>query len=40
MAAWFGPVFHDVYLRAKHAELRALAGLGEAEICDRYAAVY
>ena len=40
MAAWFGPLFHDVYLRAKHAELWALAGLGEAEICARYAAVY
>ena len=39
-AEWFGPVFHDAYLRFKRAELRALAGLGEAAICDRYAAVY
>lgn len=38
-AEWFGPVFRDVYLRFKRAELRALAGLDEAAICDRYAAV-
>ena len=40
MAEWFGPAFHDVYLRSKRAELRVLAGLGEAEVCARYAAVY
>ena len=39
-AGWFGPVLHDVYLRSKRAELKALAGLDEAAICDRYAAVY
>ena len=37
---WFGPVFHGIYLRFKRAELRALAGLDEAAICDRYAAIY
>lgn len=39
-AEWFGPVFRDAYLRFKRAELRALAGLDEAAICDRYAAIY
>ncbi len=38
-AAWFGPLL-DVYLRSKRAELKALAGLDEAAICDRYAAIY
>jgi len=37
---WFGAAFHDLYLRFKRAELRALAGLDEAAICDRYAAIY
>jgi len=40
METWFGPLFRDVYLRFKRAELRALAGLEEADICTRYAAVY
>ena len=39
-AAWFGPLFHDVYVRFKRAELRVLDGLDEADICDRYAGVY
>ncbi len=39
-AEWFGPVLHDAYLRFKRAELRALAGLDEAEVCGRYAAIY
>jgi glutamine synthetase len=39
-AAWFGPEFHAVYVRFKRAELKALAGLDEAAICDRYAAIY
>ena len=39
-AEWFGPLFHDVYLRFKRSELRALAGLDPATICDRYAAIY
>ncbi len=39
-AAWFGPTFHDLYIRFKRAELKALAGLDEAAICDRYAAIY
>lgn len=37
---WFTPLFHDVYLRFKRSEVAALAGLSEAEICNRYAAVY
>ena len=40
VAAWFGPLFRDVYLRFKRAELAAIAGLDEAATCDRYAAVY
>ena len=39
-ADWFGPLFRDVYLRFKRAELKVLAGLDEAAICDRYAAIY
>jgi len=39
-ARWFGPAFHDVYLRYKRAEAKSLAGLDEAEICRRYAAIY
>ena len=39
-AEWFGPLFRDVYLRFKRSELKALVGLDEAEICDRYAAIY
>jgi len=38
-ADWFGPL-HDVYLRFKRGELKALAGLVEAAICARYAAIY
>ena len=38
-AAWFGPLL-DVYLRSKRAEVKALAELDEAAICDRYAAIY
>lgn len=37
---WFGAQFLDVYLRFKRSELRALAGLSDAEICARYAEVY
>ena len=40
VAAWFGPLFRDVYLRFKRAELKALDGLDEAEICTRYATIY
>ena len=39
-AAWFGPSLRDVYIRFKRAELKALAGLDEAAVCDRYAAIY
>ena len=37
---WFGASFLDVYLRFKRSELRAIAGLSDAEICARYAEVY
>ncbi|HYZ62249.1 MAG TPA: glutamine synthetase family protein [Acetobacteraceae bacterium] len=40
VAEWFGDLFRDVYLRFKRAELKALAGLDEAAVCARYAAVY
>ena len=35
----FGPL-HGVYLRFERGELRALAGLDEAAICARYAAIH
>jgi glutamine synthetase len=37
---WFGDTFLHAYLMFKRAELRAVAGLTEAEICARYAEVY
>jgi glutamine synthetase len=37
---WFGDVLFDLYLGLKRAEVRALEGLDEAEICRRYADVY
>jgi glutamine synthetase len=40
IAEWFGPLFRDVYLRYKRAELKALAGLDEGTICARYAQIY
>ena len=40
MRASFGPAFHDLYVQFKRAELKAVAGLDEAAICDRYAAIY
>lgn len=40
VAGWFGPLFREVYLRFKRAEVKALAGLDEAEICNRYAEIY
>ncbi len=40
IAEWFGPLFREVYLRFKRAELKALAGLDESAICARYAAIY
>jgi glutamine synthetase len=36
----FGGAFFDAYLMFKRAELRAIEGLTEAEICARYAEVY
>ncbi|MEJ1976941.1 MAG: glutamine synthetase [Acetobacteraceae bacterium] len=38
--SWFSPLLRDIYLRAKWAELKALDGLDDAEICERYAAIY
>ena len=40
VAEWFGPLFREVYLRFKRAELQALEGADEAAICARYAAIY
>ena len=40
VAEWFGPLFREVYLRYKRAELKTLAGLDEQTICNRYAAIY
>ncbi len=40
METGFGPAFHNLYLRFKRAELRALDGLDDEAICDRYAAIY
>ncbi|MBV8399567.1 MAG: glutamine synthetase [Acetobacteraceae bacterium] len=37
---WFGERFLDVYLRFKASEQRAVASLGDAEVCARYAEVY
>jgi glutamine synthetase len=37
---WFGETFFRAYLMFKRAELRAIEGLTEAEICARYAEVY
>ena len=37
---WFGERFFEVYLRFKRAELNAVEGLSEAEMCKRYAEIY
>jgi glutamine synthetase len=37
---WFGDRFFEVYLQFKRAELKAIEGLDDAEICARYAEVY
>jgi glutamine synthetase len=37
---WFGERFLDAYLMFKRSEIEALAGLDDAAICARYAAVY
>jgi glutamine synthetase len=37
---WFGDEFFEVYLRFKRAEMKAVDGLGPADICTRYADVY
>jgi glutamine synthetase len=38
--AWFGDGFFRAYLMFKRAELRAVEGLSESEICARYAEIY
>jgi glutamine synthetase len=38
--SWFGPVFHEAYLRHKRAEIRSLDGLDAAAQCARYALTY
>jgi hypothetical protein len=40
VAEWFGPLFREVYLRFKRAELKALDGMDETAICARYVAIY
>jgi glutamine synthetase len=37
---WFGALFLDVYLRFKRAELTAVEGLSETDLCARYAEIY
>jgi glutamine synthetase len=38
--AWMGGTFHDAYLEHKRGEAAMMAGLTEAEQCDRYAETY
>ena len=38
--AWMGGTFHDAYLEHKRGEAAMMAGLTEAEQCDRYADTY
>lgn len=38
--AWCGTAMHETYLAFKRAELGAIAGLSDTEICTRYAEVY
>jgi len=40
MRGWMGDVMFDAYLMLKRAELSALAGLEDAEMCARYVAAY
>jgi glutamine synthetase len=37
---WCGPEFLTAYLELKRAEIAALGGLNEGEVCRRYAEVY
>ena len=37
---WFGPTFHEAYLRNKRSELGSVAGLDDADLCARYSEVY
>ncbi len=39
-SSWFGPVFLEAYLRHKRAEIKMVAGLDEAEQCERYGVIY
>jgi len=38
--AWMSPLLYDAYVDLKRAELEAVAGLDDGEVCARYAAVY
>jgi glutamine synthetase len=38
--AWLPPLLYETYVGVKRAELAILAGMDDAEICRRYAAVY
>jgi glutamine synthetase len=40
VAAWFGPVFREAYLRHKRSELQHVTWLNPQELCARYAEVY
>lgn len=40
VAAWFGPVFLEAYLRHKRSEAAFVADLPTSELCARYAQVY
>ncbi|MDQ0322952.1 glutamine synthetase [Pararhizobium capsulatum DSM 1112] len=37
---WFSPIFVETFAGMKEAEMKALAGLDEAAICERYRAAY
>lgn len=40
VAGWFAPIFIDTFAGMKAAEMKALAGLDEAAICERYREAY
>jgi glutamine synthetase len=40
IAAWFGPLFREAYLRHKRSELAHVRWLNQQELCARYAEIY
>lgn len=40
VAGWFAPIFIETFLGMKAEEMKALAGLDDAAICERYREVY